>query len=105
MHNYCCQLKCFKSPDTHLDGVACVRCYAYNYCHCLCVTYMRENEGYIKIETEKAKLIRMKRKFLAYYDDNINRDLEYLEEIREHLINLRQLINTVDGESAVGNSS
>lgn len=97
MVSYCCPLKCFKSPDLELDGIACKRCYAYNYCHCSCVTYMRDKEGYIKIETEKAKLMCMKRKFLAYYDDNIDRDLEYLKEIREHLIHLQRLMNKAEG--------
>lgn len=45
-NKYCCVNKCFETPRTFIDTVACDRCKSYCYCRCKCLTYMRER--YIK---------------------------------------------------------
>ena len=48
---YCCKTKrCFQTPRTQVDGLACGRCLASSYCKCNCETYMKwfaKNENQI----------------------------------------------------------
>jgi hypothetical protein len=46
INKYCCANKCFETPRTLIDTIACERCKSYCYCRCKCVTYMKER--YIK---------------------------------------------------------
>lgn len=37
---YCCEKKCFPVPRIQVDGMACVKCRAYNFCICNCITHI-----------------------------------------------------------------
>lgn len=39
MGGYCCELKCFSPPQTHVDGLACRKCESFGYCKCRCNSY------------------------------------------------------------------
>ena len=36
---YCCQEKCFNIPNEQVDGLACWKCYSYNFCRCRCISW------------------------------------------------------------------
>lgn len=36
---YCCYLKCFIQPSSHVDGLACSKCESFGFCRCRCQTY------------------------------------------------------------------
>lgn len=38
---YCCYQKCFPAPNEIVDGMACRKCRSFEFCRCLCVTYMQ----------------------------------------------------------------
>lgn len=41
MDEYCCLRRCFGVPFVQVDGIACLKCKAFSYCCCKCVTYMQ----------------------------------------------------------------
>lgn len=40
--SYCCNKKCFKTPSTQVDGIACMKCKSFSYCCCKCQTFQKK---------------------------------------------------------------
>src|SRR5436190_20892597 len=57
---YCCPDKCFVTPKTQVDGLACRQCGCFSYCKCRCVNF----------EKRPTPLPENRRRFYKTADDN-----------------------------------
>lgn len=53
--SYCCENKCFETPKSQVDGLACTRCASYCYCVCNCKIIQDKMEVFTNKILKKAK--------------------------------------------------